>query len=147
MPTILLVATAMTGCTQKSPPLPDATTQPRTKLPDYPIKVFRGCNRPCGFNDELNIQSDGGVLVQVKGRMLQCQLDRASFATLNDAAVTIEPTDLPTRTARDDELQVALVSGAGVVDINDERIAKAKPVIEQLLDDVHAPAAQRKICT
>ena len=44
-------------------------------------------------------------------------------------------------------MDVLFGAGTGLLHLDDARVAKAEPVVTQLLADVTGPAARRKICT
>jgi hypothetical protein len=145
---LLVGAAALAGCAQKAPDIPTVRSTTAEPVAQYPITIYRS-GGVAGFQDELRISSDGSVAATSKKPILECRLDAESLRLLNRAAAHIRPSDLPTDapTTTSDAMTVTVVAGAGVVSVDDERMAEAKPVIDQLLADVNSPAGQRKICT
>lgn len=144
----LTLALALGGCGTKDPQLPTAPSPTVTRQASFPLTVSR-LGGIAGFNDSISIQDDGGVLATTKQGKVTCTIDRASLAVLNDAALQVHDTDTPTGSASTvaDQLDVLFGAGTGLVHLGDERVAKAEPVVTQLLADVTGPAADRKICT
>lgn len=156
VPVLALVVAVATGCTQQGPSIPDPTTPSVTTTKAvYPLKVQRGCVEACATNDDLTVQSDGGVIAQVKGRQVECTVDDATLTKLNDAALGIQPDPPPTfgqpppppPTGDPKAVQVWFRSGNGSLDQTAPAYAAVRPLLDRLLADVNAPEGQRKICT
>ena len=136
------------GCGSANPKLPTAPSPTITGQASFPLTVSRR-GGIAGFSDTLSIQDDGGVLATTKQGKVTCTIDKASLAVLNDAALQVHDTDTPTGSASPvaDQMDVLFGAGTGLVHLDDERVAKAEPVVTQLLADVTGTAADRKICT
>lgn len=142
------LSAALGGCGSQDPQIPTAPSTTATRQASFPLTVSR-VGGIAGFKDNLSIQSDGGVLAVTKQGQVTCALDPVSLATLNEAAATIKDTDQPTAPASPpaDAMTVLFGAGTGLLVVNDPRVAKAEPVVTQLLADVTGPKANRKICT
>lgn len=140
---------ALGGCVEQTKPLPEVSTAPRPTAQttaSFPLRVERS-GGVAGFDDKLSIQADGSVVGQTKKGQVSCVLDRASLATLNDAALRISQNDQPTGgTAVADGMSVTFSARFGTVGIDDPKVASAQPVVAQLLADVSAPPPKRKAC-
>jgi hypothetical protein len=136
------------GCGSKDPQIPTAPSSTVTRQASFPLTVSR-LGGIAGFTDDLSIQDDGGVLATTKQGQVTCTIDKASLAVLNDAALQVHDTDQPSAPTSPpaDAMTVVFGAGTGLLSIDDPRVAKAEPVVTQLLADVTGPAAGRKICT
>ena len=100
-----------------------------------------------GFDEHVSVQADGTVLARTRKGQVTCTLDERSLATLNDGALRVQDTDQPTPgTVVADGMDVLVSVGTGLVGIDDPKLGAAGPLLQQLLVDVTAPAAQRTIC-
>ena len=90
-----------------------------------------------------------GCWPTTKKGQVTCTIDKASLAVLNEAALQVHDTDQPTAppSRPADSMIVLFGAGTGLLAIEDPRVAKAEPVVTQLLADVTGAAADRKICT
>jgi hypothetical protein len=142
-----LAALGLGGCGEDSPAIPDAPTTTTVRKAKFPLNVQR-MGGVAGFSDRLSIQADGQVLANTKRGQVECTLDAASLATLNEAALQIRDTDQPTSSPGQtaDAMPVLFSAGTGLVDITDPRMAKAEPVVTQLLADITGPAGQGTLC-
>ena len=142
------VVSVLGGCGSQDPQIPTAPSTTSTKEASFPLTVAR-LGGIAGFTDNLSIQADGEVLAATKQGSVSCSLDKASLAVLNDAALQVHDTDQPSAPASRpaDYMSVMFGAGTGLLSINDPRVAKAEPVVTQLLADVTGPKAGRKICT
>ena len=136
------------GCGSDDPQIPTAPSTTATRQASFPLTVSR-IGGVAGFTDNLSIQDDGGVLATTKKGKVSCTIDKASLATLNAAALQVRDTDQPTAppSRPADAMMVMIGAGTGLLSIDDPRVAKAAPVVTQLLDDVTGAAADRKVCT
>jgi hypothetical protein len=136
------------GCGSSDPQIPTAPSTTSTKQASFPLTVSR-LGGIAGFNDNLSIQDDGGVLATTKQGQVTCTIDKASLAVLNEVALQVRDTDQPSAPVSPpaDSMSVVFGAGTGLLSINDPRVATAEPVVTQLLADVTGPAAGRKICT
>lgn len=139
---------ALVGCGTTDPRIPAAPSPTVTGRASFPLTVSR-LGGIAGFSDSLSIQDDGGVLATTKQGKVTCTIDKASLAVLNEAALEIHDTDTPTGSPSTvaDQLDVLFGAGTGLVHLGDERVARAEPIVSQLLADVTGPASRRKICT
>ena len=138
---------ALTACGAADPRIPPASSSHATRQASFPLTVSR-VGGVAGFTDSLSIQDDGEVLAATRHGQVRCTLDKASLAVLNDAALQVHDTDQPTGSpTMADQLDVLFGAGTGLLPVNDARVAKAEPVVTQLLADVTGPASARKICT
>lgn len=144
----VLAATTLSACGSADPQLPQASSSPATKQARFPLTVSR-LGGIAGFTDSLSIQDDGGVVATTKQGQVTCTIDKDSLAILNDAALRVHDTDQPTTppAGQSDPMTVVFGAGTGLLAIDDARVAKAEPVVTQLLADVTGPAAGRKVCT
>jgi hypothetical protein len=138
----------LAGCGSQDPAIPTAPSTTQTRQASFPLTVSR-LGGIAGFSDNLSIQDDGGVLAVTKQGQVTCTIDKASLAVLNEAGLQVHDTDLPTGTPTTsaDQMAVLFGAGTGLVHLDDPRVARAEPVVTQLLADVTGPAADRKICT
>ena len=145
--TALAAGTVSSGGTA-DPQIPAASSTTASKQASFPLTVQR-TGGIAGFRDTVSIDADGHVLAATKQGQVSCDLDQASLATLNDAALQVKDTDQPTAPPanQSDSMTVAIGAGTGLLAIDDARVAKAAPVVTQLLADVTGPAAARKLCT
>jgi hypothetical protein len=136
------------GCGTADPQLPAAPSPTVARQASFPLTVSRH-GGIAGFSDSISIQDDGGALATTKQGKVTCTIDRASLAVLNEAGRQLNDTDQPTGspTGQSDQLDVFFGAGTGLVPLDDERVAKAAPVVTQLLADVTGPKSGRKICT
>ena len=143
-----LAAASLSACGTADPPLPQAPSTTATRQARFPLTIQR-TGGIAGFRDTVSIDADGHVLAGTKQGQVSCDLDLASLAVLNDAALQVHDTDQPTAppTNQSDAMTVVFGAGTGLVAINDARVAKAGPVVTQLLADVTGPAANRKLCS
>ena len=143
-----LAAVTLSACGTTDPQIPQGPSSTVTKKASFPLTVNR-VGGIAGFSDTISIQDDGGVLALTKQGQVECTLDEASLAVLNEAALQVHDTDQPTGspTTISDQLDVLFGAGTGMVRIDDTRVVKAEPVVTQLLADVSGPKANRKICT
>jgi hypothetical protein len=148
--TLVLAALALGGCVEQTEPPPQASDTTPTSAPpsaNFPLRVER-TGGVAGFHDVLVIQQDGSVVANSKRGQVSCTLDAASLAVLNTAARGIHLNDQPTPgTSVADGMTVTFSARFGTLGIDDPRVAAAEPVVSQLLADVSAPPAKRKICT
>jgi hypothetical protein len=135
------------GCVQETKPLPTVTDAATTAAPSirFPLRVLRS-GGVAGFREELFVQSDGSVIGQTKQGQVTCMLDQESLAALKGGAAQVHATDTPNGPGGADQLWVQFGTGAGSLNIDDPKLAAAEPVVTQLLADVSAPPAKRKIC-
>ena len=145
---VALVAGGLTGCGSADPKIPQAPSPTRTRQASFPLTVLR-TGGIAGFRDTLSIDESGQVLAVTKQGQLACELDPASLAVLNEAALQVHDTDQPTAppAGQSDAMTVLFGGGTGLLTINDPRVAQAEPVVNRLLADVTGQAADRKICT
>jgi len=145
---VVLGALALGGCAADEPTIPEAPPDTATRTAHFPLTVQR-TGGVAGFSDRLSIADDGVVLARTKGGQVECTLDPASLARLNEAGLRIGDTDQPTTSAgrTADAMSVLFGAGTGLADLADPRLAEAEPVVTQLLADVTGPAAERKLCT
>jgi hypothetical protein len=143
-----LAALALGACGEDSPAIPDAPTTTTATQARFPLNVQR-MGGVAGFSDRLSIQADGQVLANTKRGQVECTLDAASLARLNDAALQLQDTDQPTSSPGQtaDAMVVLFSAGTALVEISDPRLADAEPVVTQLLADVTGPAGQGEVCT
>jgi hypothetical protein len=143
-----LAAGVLSACGTADPQLPQASSATATKQASFPLTVQR-TGGIAGFRDTVSIDADGHVLAGTRQGQVSCDLDQASLALLNDAALQVHDTDQPTAPPADqsDAMTVVFGAGTGLLAINDSRVARAEPVVTQLLADVTGPAADRKVCT
>ena len=144
----VLAAGLLSACGTTDPQIPQGPSSTVTKKASFPLTVNR-VGGIAGFSDSLSIQDDGEVLALTKQGQVECTLDEASLAVLNEAALKVHDTDQPTGspTTIADQMDVLFGAGTGLVRIDDTRVVKAEPVVTQLLADVTGPKANRKICT
>jgi hypothetical protein len=144
-----LAVLVLGGCVEQTKPLPTVSESP-TSAParaSFPLRVER-TGGVAGFHDMLVIQDDGSVVADSKRGQVSCTLDAASLAVLNTAARGIHLNDQPTPgTSVADGMTVTFSARFGTLGIDDPKVAAAAPVVNQLLADVSAPSAKRKICT
>ena len=145
---LVCLSLALVGCGTKDPQIPTAPSPTATRQASFPLTVSR-LGGIAGFADTLSIKDDGGVLATNKQGKVTCTIDKASLAVLNEAALQVHDTDTPTGSASTvaDQMDVLFGAGTGLVHLDDERFAKAEPVVTQLLADVTGPPADRKVCT
>ena len=144
----VLVAGTLSACGTAGPQPPQAPSSSATKKASFPLTVQR-TGGIAGFRDTLSIQDDGGVIATTKQGQVTCTIDKDSLAVLNDAALQVHDTDQPTTppAGQSDSMPVVFGAGTGLLAIDDARVAKAAPVVTQLLADVTGPASDRKVCT
>ncbi len=145
---LVTLSLLLAGCGSDDPELPTAPSTTATRQASFPLTVSR-IGGVAGFTDNLSIQDDGGVLATTKKGKVTCTIDKESLATLNEAALQVHDTDVPTASPSRpaDSMIVMIGAGTGLLDIADPRVSKAEPVVTQLLADVTGAAADRKICT
>lgn len=143
-----LAAGTVSSCGSADPQIPATSSTTASKQSSFPLTVQR-TGGIAGFRDTISIDADGHVLAATKQGQVSCDLDKASLATLNDAALQVQDTDQPTAppTGQPDSMSVLFGAGTGLLAIDDARVAQAEPVVTQLLADVTGPAAGRKLCT
>lgn len=149
---VVLVAVALLalgGCVEQTSPLPEVSTAAvPTAEPtaSFPLRVER-IGGVAGFDEKLSIQADGSVVGRTRQGQVSCTLDRDSLATLNAAARNIRLNDQPTGgTTVADGMTVTFSARFGTLGIEDPKVADAGPVVTQLLTDLSAPPAKRKVC-
>jgi hypothetical protein len=143
-----LAAASLSACGTSDPTIPQAPSTSATKQARFPLTVSR-IGGIAGFTDNLSIQDDGGVMATTKQGQVTCTIDPATLAVLNDAAAQVHDTDQPTAPPanQSDSMTVLIGAGTGLLPIDDARVAKAEPVVTQLLADITGPPASRKLCT
>ena len=144
----VLAAGTLSACGTTDPAIPQAASTTATKQASFPLTIQRN-GGIAGFRDTVSIDADGHVLAGTKQGQVSCDLDRASLAVLNDAGLQVHDTDQPTAPPanQSDSMSVTFGAGTGLLAVDDSRLAKAEPVITQVLADVTGPAADRKLCT
>jgi hypothetical protein len=142
-----LAAVSLSACGTADPQIPTAPTATATRQASFPLTVSRR-GGIAGFADTLSIQQDGGVLATTKQGRVTCRIEQSSLAILNEAALQVHDTDQPTTppAGSADAMLVVFGGGTGLLAIDDPRLAKAEPVVTQLLADVTGPESNRKIC-
>jgi hypothetical protein len=144
----VITAGTLSACGTTDPPIPPATSTTATKQAKFPLTVSR-LGGIAGFSDNLSIQDDGGVIATTKQGQVTCTLDKTTLAQLNEAALQVHDTDQPTTPpgGHSDSMTVLFGAGTGLLAVDDARVSKVAPVVNQLLADVTGPAARRKLCT
>ena len=144
---VLTVGT-LSACGTTDPSIPQAPSTTATKQASFPLTIQR-TGGIAGFRDTISIDADGHVLAGTKQGQVSCDLDRASLALLNEAALQVHDTDQPTAppSNQSDPMAVVFGAGTGVLAIDDARVVMAAPIVNQVLADVNGTAANRKLCT
>jgi hypothetical protein len=148
LPAVAVLTATLSACGSADPAIPTAPATTAARQASFPLTVSR-IGGVAGFSDNLSIQHDGGVLARTKKGQVTCTLDEASLAVLNDAALQVHDTDQPTAPATRpaDSMIVVFGAGTGLLSIDDPRVARAEPVVSQLLADITGSTAERRICT
>ena len=148
VPLVAFLAAGLSACGSTDPPIPQPPSTTATRQASFPLTIQR-TGGIAGFRDTISIDADGHVLAGTKQGQVSCDLDRTSLAVLNEAALQVHDTDQPTGapSTMADHMDVLFGAGTGLVHLDDTRVARAEPVVTQLLADVTGPAAQRKLCT
>ena len=144
----VLAAGTLSACGATDPPIPQASSTTATRQASFPLTIQR-TGGIAGFRDTISIDADGHVLAGTKQGQVSCDLDRASLALLNEAALQVHDTDQPTGppATHSDAMTVTFGAGTGVLAIDDARLVVAAPIVNQVLADVNGTAANRKLCT
>jgi hypothetical protein len=144
----VLAAGTLSACGTTDPRIPQAPSTTATRQASFPLTIQR-TGGIAGFRDTVSIDADGHVLAATKQGQVSCDLDPASLAVLNEAALQVHDTDQPTAppSNQSDSMAVVFGAGTGLLSVNDTRVARAEPVVTQLLADLTGPAANRKLCT
>lgn len=151
----------LTGCGQQAaetttpsttqdttPSSSSSTTTSPSAHARFPLTVSR-LGGVAGFNDSATIQADGSVVATTRQGKVSCTLDEVSLTALDEGAAPIGDSDQPDPSASTpaDHLEVLIGSGSGLASTSDPRVAKATPIVTQLLADLNGPVANRRICT
>lgn len=149
-----MIPLLLSACTQESPALPPVTTTTVVERAEFPLRIVRkyvGPTQPRDRNADLTVQNAGEVLGRTGNSPVSCTLTESSLEAISTAAVRIDQEPAPTASESQPTADPPVVTwlgspATGLVDVSDPRLSDARPVIEQILQDVSAPVSKRLAC-
>ena len=100
-----LAAASLSACGTADPQLPQAPSTTATRQARFPLTIQR-TGGIAGFRDTVSIDADGHVLAGTKQGQVSCDLDLASLAVLNDAALQVHDIQAAVRHVGDEQAMV-----------------------------------------